>query len=88
MCIRDVWLIDISPLAKASASYKHTLDVEYFMRRTFFPPQPHISVGKVRSRCSASGVPYQYYSTYILNSNGEGDFLHPLKLDGFRRKIL
>jgi hypothetical protein len=37
------WLIDISPLAETSASYKQMLDVEYFTQRTFPLCNPYLS---------------------------------------------
>ena len=66
MCIRDDWLVDISPLAEASASYKHMLDADRFTQTTFPVCNLIHSVGKEQSRCSASGVPYQNYNTIVL----------------------
>ena len=66
MCIRDDWLVDISPLAEASASYKHMLDADCFTQTTFPVCNLIHSVGKEQSRCSASGVPYQNCSTIFL----------------------
>ena len=66
MCIQDDWLVDISPLAEASASYKHMLDADCFTQTTFPVCNLTHSVGKEQSRCSAGGVPYQNYSTIFL----------------------
>ena len=66
MCIRDDWLVDISPLAEASASYKHMLDADCFTQTTFPVCNLTHSVGKEQSRCSASGVPCQNDSTILL----------------------
>jgi len=68
MCIRDVWRVDSRPPApKLVRVCKPRLDVECFMQKTFpFCNLIH-SVGKVlQNRFSVSGVPYQQYSTNIL----------------------
>jgi hypothetical protein len=64
MCIRDVWLVDNSPLAQRPARdyYGYTVDVESFTQATLVPASNLIhSVVKVRNRFSAKGVPCTGY---------------------------